>query len=119
MSALKLNEKTKWILILQGLILFLSFGGVLSKAAAQQEFLSWQFVALYVGEIMILFTYALMWQQVLKHIPLTVAFSNKSVGTVWSMLWGMILFNEVITLKMIIGAAIVIVGVLLVVKSDE
>lgn len=116
---LKLKEKTKWLIILHGLLFFLSLGGILSKAAAQQTFLSWRFITLYAGEIIILFTYALLWQQILKHIPLTVAFCNKSTGMIWSMLWGVILFNEVITLKMIIGAAIVLVGVLLVVTSDE
>ncbi len=113
------NKKAFWFLILHILVCFLSFGGVLSKLASAQTFLSLPFIGLYAGEIFILFVYALLWQQVLKHLPLTVAFCNKSVGMIWSMLWGVTIFNETISLQMYIGAAIVLVGVLIVVTSDE
>ena len=66
-----------------------------------------------------LFVYTVVWQQILKHMELTVAFSNKSISMVWTMLWGVLLFNETITPTMIIGALIVVVGVFLVVTSDE
>lgn len=115
----KKSNKLLWFFILHILVFFMSLAGVLSKAASQQVFLSWPFLLLYAAEIFILFAYALLWQQVLKHIPLTVAFCNKSVGMIWSMLWGVFLFKETMTLQMIIGSAIVLVGVLLVVKSDE
>lgn len=113
------KSKYLWFLILHGLVFFLSLSGVLSKLASGQPFLSLPFIGLYAAEIFVLFVYAILWQQVLKHMPLTVAFSNKAVGTVWSMLWGYFLFNEVITVQMIIGAVIVLAGVLVVVTSDE
>lgn len=115
----KKNNKFLWIIILHVLVCFLSFSGVLSKFAAQQTFMSLPFIGLYICEIFILFVYALLWQQVLKHLPLTVAFCNKSVGMIWSMLWGVLLFKETLSLQMIIGAVIVLIGVLLVVRSEH
>ena len=112
------KNKALWLFVLHSLLFFLSLSGVLSKFAAQQDLFSFSFLALYGLELVILFVYAILWQQVLKHMSLTVAFSNKAVGMVWSMLWGVLLFQEVLTIKMVIGAAIVMVGVLLVVRSD-
>ena len=116
------KQKTKpiWYLVLHLLIAFMSLGGVLSKAASQQEFLSIAFIVLYAAEIFVLFAYAILWQQVLKYIPLTVAFCNKSVGMIWTTLWGVFLFHEgVPSLWQIFGIAIVLIGVVLVVTSGE
>ncbi len=116
----KQGTKPIWYLILHLLIAFMSLGGVLSKAASQQEFLSFTFIVLYAAEIFVLFAYAILWQQVLKHIPLTVAFCNKSVGMIWTTMWGVFLFNEGFpSLLQLLGIAIVLVGVVLVVMSGE
>ena len=109
-----------WYLLLHLLIFFLSFGGVLSKAASRQAFLSLPFILLYLAELFILFSYALLWQQVLKRIPLTVAFCNKAVQMVWTTLWGVLIFKEGIpSLFQCLGIAIVLVGVVLVVTARE
>lgn len=114
----KKNSKALWFIILHILIIFLSFCGVFAKLASFESFFSLKYIIFYASEIIILFIYALMWQQVLKHIPLTVAFCNKAVGMIWGMIWGVALFNESITINMIIGAVIVLAGVCLVVKSN-
>lgn len=119
MDGEKKKGKYLWLLVLHALVLFLSLSGVLSKLASAQRFMSLPFIGIYAAELFVLFVYALLWQQVLKHLPLTVAFSNKAVGMIWSMLWGFLLFDETVTLQMVIGVLIVIVGVLLVVKADE
>ena len=66
-----------------------------------------------------LFIYAVFWQQILKKIPLTTAFANKSVVIIWGMIWGRILFEERISWYMAVGAVIVFVGIILVVSADE
>lgn len=109
----------KYFLLLHILIAFNSFSGVCSKLAAQNEFLSLRFCLLYGCVILILFVYAIVWQQILKHIPLTTAFCNKAIGIVWGITWGVLIFKEQIKLNMLIGAAIVILGVIIVVKSDN
>lgn len=113
------SKKLFWLLALHALLLFYSSCGVFAKLAAREEFLSLPFILFYGAEIFVLFVYALLWQQILKHIPLTVAFCNKSVNMIWATLWGVFLFNEPITWSMGVGAAIVLIGVFLVVTSNE
>ncbi|MCI8640284.1 MAG: EamA family transporter [Clostridia bacterium] len=112
---LKINK-----FVLLHLLLFLfSFCAVFSKLAAQNQFLSLKFVILYGISILILGIYAILWQQILKKFDLTTAFFNKAVVVIWGMIWGAIFFKEQITIKMIIGVIIVLIGVSLVVKADE
>ena len=51
--------------------------------------------------IFILFVYAVLWQQVLKSIPLSIASANKAVTIFWGMWWGFLFFNEEISIKKI------------------
>lgn len=105
-------------LLLHFAVFVLSLGTVCSKFAANQEFMSFGFIALYSGVIGTLGIYAVIWQQVLKRIPLTNAFVNKSATLFWSLLWGVLLFNETITLSMVIGILVVFFGVILVVSGN-
>lgn len=113
---MKKINKFVWLHLL---LFFFSFCGVFSKLAAQNDFLSLKFVLFYGISILILGIYAILWQQILKKFDLIIAFSNKAITIVWGMLWGFIIFKEVLTIKMIIGAIIVLIGVVLVVKDDE
>ena len=101
-------------------LLLLLFAGttVLSKFAAGEEFLSLRFCLFFGGEFVLLGIYALGWQQILKRLPLTVAYTNKAVTLVWSMVFGVLLFHERIHLKQVIGCALAVAGVLLFVKAD-
>ena len=65
-----------------------------------------------------MFLYAIIWQQVIKHIDLTVAFANKGVTVVWGLLIGKIIFDEEMSLKKIAGAVIIIIGIIVVVTED-
>ena len=67
---------------------------------------------------MILGVYALAWQQVIKRMPLTTAYANKAVTVVWGMVWGMILFGESITPQKVLGAAVIVAGVVLYAFSE-
>lgn len=61
--------------------------------------------------IVILGVYACLWQQVLKHIPLTTAFMFKSVTVIYGVLFAHILFMEEITNNNIVGAAMIVAGI--------
>ena len=91
----------------------MSFSGVMSKSAAGEAFLSLRFCLFYGGMILILGVYAICWQQLIKRLPLSLAYANKAVTVIWGMVWGVMFFGEQITAKKLIGAAIVIVGVVL------
>ncbi len=97
--------------LLQIALFILSFGAVCSKMAGRQEFLSLPFFAFYGTLLLILFVYAILWQQVLKRISLVVAYACKGVGIIYGILWGVIFFKEEVTWKMIVGAVLVLIGV--------
>ena len=61
----------------------------------------------------------LLWQQVLKRMPLTVAFANKAVVIIWGIVWGMLFFGETLRISMVVGSVIIIAGIYLVVSDDE
>lgn len=109
----------KSYMLLHSILLLYSFCSVFSKMASQQPFLSFPFLAYYGLVLVALMAYAILWQQVLKLLPLTTAFANKAVVMVWGMLWGFFFLGEKITWTMILGAAIVFVGVVLVVSDDK
>lgn len=111
--------KLQIFMILHLSLFFSSLSGVASKMAAKSTFLSWEFFLYYGLVLFIMFAYALIWQQVLKHVPLTLAYANKPVSLIWGMVWGAIFFGEKIRLSMIAGALIIFAGIYLVVTSDE
>lgn len=113
-------EKTdkKVFIALHVLLLLYSCSSVLSKLAAGQEFMSLPFLLCYAGVIALLGVYAIGWQQILKRLPLTVAFANKAVTLVWSMVFGALLFKETISVKQIVGCALAVAGVVLFVQPD-
>ena len=115
-----MNKNTKTILALNILLMFFSLGGIFSKLASKQPFLSLKFILCYGALLFIMFVYAIGWQQVIKRLPLTMAYANRAVTIVWGIIWGLLFFNEKLNVGKIIGAVIVIAGVLLyVTESDE
>lgn len=112
-------KKITYYLSFHLLLLFFSLGGVFSKTAAGKEFLSFEFFLFYGLVLFVLFVYALIWQQVLRVIPLNIAYANKAVTLIWGMLWGALIFKETITIPNIIGAVVVLAGVLLTVTGGE
>lgn len=113
------SNKLYTFFLLHGLLLLYSFCAVLSKLAATETFLSIRFILFYGASVFLLAIYAVGWQQVLKSIPLSVAYANKAVTTVWGMLWGLLLFREEITVYKLVGAGIICCGIWLVVSDDR
>ena len=75
--------------------------------------MSLEFCLFYTGMLAVLVVYAIGWQQILKHLPLTVAFANKSITVIWGIIWGAVFFGEQITPTMIVGAVVVMAGIVL------
>lgn len=105
-------------LFLHVILFFYSIGGILSKLAASQDFLSFKFILFYGLVLVDLFIYAILWQQILKKMPLTTAFLNKSVIVIWGIIWGALIFSEQIKWNMFIGAAIIMIGICVVVSEN-
>ena len=58
--------------------------------------------------------YAFFWQKVIKNIDLHVAYANRSVYLIWAQLWAVMIFGEHLSMKNLIGLAVVLVGVIVV-----
>lgn len=104
----------KGLFILQGIIIIYTLAGVAGKFAAGYGFLSKGFIICYAIEILILGVYAILWQQIIKRFDLSVAYANRSIALLWSMIWAIILFHEKLTALNIIGAVIIIIGTMIV-----
>lgn len=117
-SCVSSSRRMKVLICLHILLLVYSLSGVFSKTAASQPFLSLPFMGLYGGMLLILCIYAIGWQQIIKRMPLTLAFMNKAVTIAWGILWGFLLFGEQVSAGKIVGAVLVIAGVVLFAKAD-
>lgn len=112
------NKRAATLVVLHLLLLFYSLSGIFSKNAAHEPFMSVQFILLYGAMLVVLLVYAIGWQQVLKRMSLTLAFANKAVTGVWGMVWGCLVFGESISALNLLGAAMVIGGVVLYARAD-
>ena len=113
-----MSSKMKTLFALHLLLMLYSVASLCSKAAAGEPFLSPRFCLFYGGVIALLGIYALGWQQVLKRLPLTTAYSNRAVVIVWGMIWGALIFAEAITPAKVVGAALIIAGIVLFSRAD-
>jgi drug/metabolite transporter (DMT)-like permease len=111
-------ERGGTLLLLHILLLFYSLSDVMSKLAAGFDFLSLGFVACYGGLLVILAGYAFGWQQVIKRIPLTTAYANRGITVVWGIFWGAVFFSESITAPKLLGACMIIAGIVLFSLAD-
>lgn len=87
--------------------------GVFTKYASQQEFMSWNFMLGVMGAVGVMGLYAVLWQQILKRIELSVAYMFKGTSIVFVMLLAYVLFGEQITWNNIVGAIIIVIGIVL------
>ena len=73
--------------------------------------LSMGFVLCYGIEILILGAYAICWQQIIKKVDISVAYSNRASAIFWSTLWAAVVFHEHISVQNIIGIIVIFAGI--------
>ncbi len=88
-----------------------------SKYAAQQEFLSFAYCIGLASAVGVMGLYAICWQQVLKRIELSTAYMFKGTSLIFVMLLAFVVFGEAITTMNILGACVIIVGIVLYAKE--
>ena len=70
--------------------------------------------------LLALVTYAVgMGSRSSSYLPLTTAYANKAVTVVWGILLGLAVFGEAVTPRRVIGAVIIICGIVLFVRADN
>lgn len=118
----KIENKNKksfsWFIFLQFVIIIYTLSGVCAKYASGSSFFSFNFFLFYGFELLILAIYALLWQQVIKKFDLSIAYANRACALLWSMVWSVLFFQEVVTIKNLIGVLIVILGTIIVNKES-
>lgn len=99
----------KDIVILQLIIMIYTFSSICAKLASGQETIFR--ILLFTGlEFLCLAVYAVLWQQAIKKFDLSVAYANRAMVLLWSMIWAVLVFHDTITLKNILGVGLVIAG---------
>ncbi len=114
------DSKKSTYLLLHISLLFSSLSGVCSKLASgyADHIFSLQFIFWFGLVFVIMFGYAVIWQQILKRMPLTVAYANRPVTLIWGIIWGALIFGEKITWNMIAGAVVIFAGICLVTSEN-
>ena len=108
----------KNILFLQAIVMIYTLSTVTAKFASFEEFLSFKFILFYGIEIGILGIYAILWQQIIKKFDLSIAYANRAISLLWSIVWAIVFFKESISINNVIGVIIVIIGTIIV-NSDD
>ena len=88
-----------------------------TKYAAQHEFLSAAYCLGLCGAVGVLGLYAICWQQILKRIELSTAYMFKGTSLIFVMLLAFAIFGEAITTMNIIGACVIVLGIVLFAKE--
>lgn len=112
------DGKARAFVALHAMLVLYSFSGICAKLAGGFDFLSLGFVGCYAGMIAVLGAYAIGWQQVIKRLPLTLAYANRAVTVVWGLVWGILLFGEQLNPLKVGGCLVVLAGVALYAYAD-
>lgn len=114
---MKTKLTMKDIVILQLVVGIYTISSVVGKFASQQEGIG--FLVLYAAEIGVLGIYAILWQQMIRRFELSVAYANRAAALVWSLIWSILIFKEQVTVKQLLGIALVIVGTAVINSGKE
>lgn len=105
------KDKIKNIAMLQGVVIIYTISGVMSKEASASGKDLLRFLFFFGLEFVLLGVYALLWQQMIKRFEISVAYANRSMAAVWSMVWAVVFFHDTITLQNIVGVVLVVAGI--------
>ncbi len=115
-----MKDKHKWIffVILQIMNIIFSLDSVLIKGASieweKNGLFSIRTLTLLALVVIVLAVYAVMWQMILMHISLSVAYLSKGLIVFWGLLWSVVFFSEKITMLNLVGAVLIFCGTILV-----
>lgn len=115
---MQMMEKLKTIIKLQAVVVLYTFAGIFSKLASGESLFSLKFFIFMGMELLMLFVYALLWQQVIKKTELSVAYANREMYLLWSLLWAVVFFHNDVTPANVIGCLLVIAGTLIITGEE-
>lgn len=106
------------VMKMQFAVIIYTMASIFAKLASGEEFFSGRFVLYCFLEITFLGAYAVAWQQIIKKTDLSVAYANREMYLLWSMLWAALLFQNRITPQNAAGCILIIAGALIITGED-
>jgi multidrug transporter EmrE-like cation transporter len=116
----KSNKKSKkkigifFLIFMQLSVVVYTMSGICGKLASKYPTLSFEFIGMYALDVFILGIYAILWQQIIKRIDLSIAYCNKGTSLLWSLVWSIVFFHEKLTVSNAIGIVVVMIGIMIV-----
>lgn len=107
----------KEVTILVGVNLVYACTSIFTKMASRQKMLSWPYLLWIAGAIGVMGVYAILWQQVIKRMPLSTAYMFKGTSLIFILLISWLMLGEAITINNVIGSVIIILGIALFAKA--
>ena len=104
---------------LQGVVVVYTLSSIFAKFATGNGLLTKEFFVFLVLDFLVLVVYAVLWQQMIKRFDLSIAYANRAIAPVWSLVWAAIIFHNPVTVRNVIGAIIVIVGIMIINKPEQ
>lgn len=107
----KLFEKKRNVYIFALLAIVIeSFSSAILKMAGQYPLFSANYLLWFALAIVVMGIYAVAWQLVLEHLPLSTAYMRKGITYILIFVWAVVLFHETITTQQIVGIIVIIIG---------
>ena len=90
---MKNRVKYSRVAALQAAVCLYTISGIAAKLASNYAFLSMGFILCYGAEIAVLGVYAIIWQQIIKRVDISIAYANRAMALLWSAVWAVVLFH--------------------------
>jgi drug/metabolite transporter (DMT)-like permease len=114
-----MNHRFPTYLFLLGVNLIYACTSIFTKMASQSDFLSLPYILWLAGAVGVMAVYAVLWQQIIKRMDLSVAYMFKGTSLLFVLLLSVMLFGETITVCNVIGAALIVGGIVIYAQADE
>lgn len=90
---------------------------IFTKMASRQKMFSMSYLFWILGAVCVMGVYALLWQQVIRRMPLSTAYMFKGTSLIFVLMISASLFGETISFNNLAGSVIIIVGIVLFAKA--
>lgn len=116
---MQFKNSVKWYVVLHIIFLIYAFSALLGKQAGTYSVGNMGFLLLYGGSLACMGIYALVWQQVIKHLPLISAYASKAVTVLWGLAFGALVYGERISARQMLAVCLIAAGIILLAFSDR
>ena len=113
------KENIKWYIALQVIYFIYACSSLFGKKAGEYPVFSFSFLVRYAGVLSCMLIYAAIWQQVIRHLPLIMAYVSRAVTVLWGVVLGMFFYKEKISLRQTFALFLIMAGIVLFASSDH